>query len=79
MDKSIENIFKNSDKAEFLEFVNQYLPDCFRAVVLFEMRNLDTDKSDYEGLQHGFSQLYELDGFLRYTNELYLQDNEDEE
>ena len=78
MDKTIQTYLKNSEKAEFLEFVNEHLPTSFRAIVLFEIRNPDNGISEYKGLQYGFNQDYEIDGFLAYARELYLDIPDDE-
>ena len=79
MIKTVEDILKNSDKAEFLEFTNEQLPNCMRAIVMFETRDETTNKSNYESRQIGFKQEYEIEGFLEYNKRLFTYEDEETE
>lgn len=71
MDKVLQKIFDDSEKAEFLEAIQQELPKARRAIILFESP-ADQDKklTNFQYYQMGFKQLYEVLGFLSWLDEL---------
>lgn len=80
VDKVIQKIFSDSEKAELLEYLSEKLPNCDRVVVTLESRDLEMRKSStFEYLQLGFKQTYEILGFLDFFYHTIQQDNAIEE
>jgi len=75
---SKENIKGACDKAEFLDRINKYLPDCTRAFVILEVPDESIKGSMFHSAQVGFKQYYEVMGFLEYAKELYYDDDEED-
>ena len=70
MDKTLQKIYDDSEKAEFLETINAILPDCKRVIVLFETTK--EDMSDFQYFQLGFKQTYEVLGFLHWFEDMTM-------
>lgn len=64
MDKLLQKIFDDSEKAEFLEAINEFLPNCQRAIVVFETQ------TDFQYFQLGFNRTYEVIGFLNWIENM---------
>ena len=73
-DKLIQKIFEDSEKAEFLESIEEILPKCRRAIICFESPH-DSDKgmTNFQYFQLGFRQSYEVSGFLQWIEEMILE------
>lgn len=67
---SKENIKDGCDKAEFLERINEYLPKCRRAIVIFDTPGEKPKTTDFHYAQVGFMQSYELMGFLDMVKDI---------
>lgn len=80
MDKLIQKIFTDSEKAELLEYLAERLPNCDRVVVILESRDPETQEgSTFEYIQLGFRQTYEILGFLDWFYQTIQKDNAVEE
>ena len=75
---SKENIKDGCDKAEFLDRINQYLPKCRRALVIFDTPGEIPHTTDFHYAQVGFIQTYELSGFLDMVKDI-VWDNDGED
>jgi len=75
-DKELQKIFDDSQKAEFMEAINEHLPKSYRAMVCFETRTEDGGgtKSEFQYCQIGFVQSYEVGGFLKHFSNMVEDD-----
>ena len=70
MDATIKRIFEQSEKAELLESISAELDTCHRVVVCLEKRRENDRTSDFQYMQLGFKQDYEVFGFLDLMKEV---------
>jgi len=79
MDSTLRRIFDESEKAEFLDAVSTELVTSDKAIVCFEEIIEGKRMSNFQYLQLGFRQTYEVIGFLDFIKEIIRDTDTDED
>ncbi len=80
LDKLIQKIFADSEKAELLEAISDKLTDATRVIIFFESRSPEQDDvSLFEYFQLGFRQEYEILGFIKWLEHVIIENEEEPE